>query len=115
MALEACHQRAGCVWSRPKHEAFSALYHSPWRAHTGTQDDMQVLGLLAGLAQHSLPAHACLTLQPCQMDMPSCFSGLSEPKGEQRIEACNRQNPLASVHTNISLVSTLRMEYLPVT
>lgn len=92
--LEACHQMAGCVWSRPKQEAFSALYHSPWRAHTGTQDDMQVLGLLAGLAQHSFPAHACLTLQPCQVDKPFSFSGLPESKGEQRIKAYNRQGPL---------------------
>lgn len=76
-SLEACHQRAGCVRSRKKHEAFPALYHSPWHAHTGTQDDTQQLGLLSGLAQHSLLAHTCLILLPCQMDkLSSEFLGI---------------------------------------
>jgi hypothetical protein len=70
--LETCQQKKGCVRSQQEHEAFPGLYCSLWHAHTGSLAGTRELGLLVGLAQHTLPAHACLTLQHCQMDWPPC-------------------------------------------
>lgn len=100
--LEACHHRAGCGRSREKHKAFPALYPSPWRAHTGTQDDMQQLGLLSDLAQRSFPAHTCLIfLLAKRTSLPVSFLWLSELKQDQRVKVYKRQNSPTSVHTNI--------------
>lgn len=101
-SLEACQHRAGRVRSSKKHKAFPALYQSPWRAHTGTQDGMQQLGLLSDLAQHSFLAHACLILLLAKRtSLPVSFSWFSELKQEQRIEVYKRQNSPTSVHTSI--------------
>lgn len=101
-SLEVYHHRAGCVRSSKKHKAFPALYHSPWRAHTGTQDGMQQPGLLSDLAQRSFLAHACLILLLAKWtSLSASFSWLSELKQEQRIKVYKRQNSPTSVHTNI--------------